>query len=63
MKAVEGMSSVVCFSPQDSSEERMNKFDEWNRRHHKEREERAFLGPVIPGPKETRAMLRRKSRS
>ncbi|SEB15941.1 hypothetical protein SAMN05421743_12165 [Thalassobacillus cyri] len=57
MKAVEGMSSVVMFTPQETEEERFNKFNDWLERHSEERIANEFRGPVVPGPVETRAML------
>ena len=58
---VENMKSVMVFKPQDTEKERYEKFTEWHDRHAPERAERAheheFLGPHVPGPKETRKML------
>ena len=61
MEAVKNMNSVVCITPGQTPEQRSEAFAEWYVRHEEKKSPKeSFEGPIIPGPKETRAMLRKR---
>ncbi|WP_079479695.1 hypothetical protein [Halobacillus salinus] len=60
MDAVKGMSSVVCFSPQQTEEERKGAFVDWYQRSGDDRMDKAFHGQKVPNAKQTRAMLKER---